>query len=87
MKLLYNFDYIIYSQQVVTLMVLICQFPIISKISKLGKPMVKQKELLCLVPPGLPFVGLMVTTTFLVKGKSKIRLLTVTIIKSQERIV
>lgn len=44
----------------VALMFPICQFPIINKISKLGKPMVEQKELWWLVPPDLPFVGLMI---------------------------
>lgn len=48
-----------------TLMFPIYQFPTISKINKIGKPMVEQKELLELIPPDFCFIGLMIMVTFL----------------------
>lgn len=39
---LYNFDDIIYSQSMVSVMLPIYQFPIISKTNKIGKPMVEK---------------------------------------------
>lgn len=41
-------------------MIPIYQFLIISKINKIGEPMVEQKD----IPPDLPFVVLMIMVTF-----------------------
>lgn len=59
-----------------TLMFPIYQFPIISKINKIGKSMMGQKEQSQLTPPDLNFVGLMITVTQKIERKNKSKLLT-----------